>query len=532
MASRTRDWIKFGSLLGVALLLGLVFTSALNLPARGSPADRPALQASRPTVLPAIQQVPRTPIPGAKPAADLGEAFVAVAQHVKPTVVFIQSERQERPSARRLPPGFEEFFPQNRRPQVERGSGSGFIISSDGYILTNNHVVADADRVEVRLFDKREFTASVVGRDAATDVAVIKIDAKDLPAAAFGNSDSTRIGEWVLAIGNPFGEAFTFTVTAGIVSAKGRLLRGLEAEQYSIHDFIQTDAAINPGNSGGPLVNVHGDVIGINSAIASETGGYAGYGFAIPINLARIVTEQLIARGYVERAVLGISIRDAGEEDAAAVGLDRIRGVVVQDYSFGDTPNASPAKKAGLQPGDVIVALDGDSVEYVAQLQQRVGFKKPGETVRVTVLRPGGERKSYNVRLAAAPRDRTDVATSQEPADDGARDEAARDERLGIAVEPLTERQVGRSNRLREVLEQGGGLIVTAVSADGPSYRRLFAAEDGGPDIIVRVNDRSVGSRADLTAALRGAQSGQIVTLYVLTRALNWQQRVVRVRIP
>ncbi len=531
MASRTRDWIKFGSLLGVAVLLGLVFTSALNLPARGSPTDDPAPE-SRPTTIPVVQQLPRASIPAAKPAADLGDAFVAVAQHVQPTVVFIQAERQERTTRRRLPPGFEEFFPQNRRPPVERGSGSGFIISSDGYILTNNHVVADADRVEVRLFDKRQFAAKVVGRDAATDVAVIKIDATDLPAATLGNSDSTRIGEWVLAIGNPFGENFTFTVTAGIVSAKGRLLRGLEAEQYSIHDFIQTDAAINPGNSGGPLVDVHGDVIGINSAIASETGSYAGYGFAIPINLARIVTEQLIARGYVERAVLGISIRDAGEEDAAAVGLDRIRGVVVQDYSFGDRPDASPAKKAGIQPGDVIVALDGDSVEYVAQLQQRVGFKKPGETVRVTVLREGGQRRSFNVRLAAAPQDRTDVATRNEPSGNDAGNEGVREDRLGIAFQPLSEDQVGRSARLREILEQGGGLVVTAVAPDGPAYRRLFAEEDGGPDIIVRLNDQAVGSRADLTAALRGTHSGDIVTLYVLTRGLNWSQRVVRIRIP
>ena len=531
MASRSRDWVKFGTLLGVALVLGLVLTSVLNVPLRGGGAEAPALlQATRSS--PRQQQ--SRPLPAAKPAEDLGDAFAAVAQHVQPTVVFIRSERQERPSSRRLPPGFEEFFPQNRRPQRERGSGSGFIISADGYILTNNHVVADADRVTVRLFDKREFDARVVGRDAATDVAVIKIDATNLPTASFGDSDSTRIGEWVLAIGNPLGEAFTFTVTAGIVSAKGRLLRGLEQPSavYSIQDFIQTDAAINPGNSGGPLVDVHGDVIGVNSAIASETGFYAGYGFAIPINLARAVTQQLIERGFVDRAVMGVSIRDAGEEDAAAVGLDRIRGVVVQDFSYGDRPDDSPARKAGLQAGDVIVELDGEPVEYVAQLQQRVGFKKPGETVRITVLRGRGERRAFTVRLAAAPRDRTDAAAREQPGAEAAPvAEGVREERLGITIEPLTAEATGRSARLRELLAQGGGLVVTTVSPDGPSYQRLFGAEDGGPDIITRANDRPVKSRADLVAALQGAGPGDIITLYVLTRAQDWQQRVVRVRL-
>ncbi len=261
MSGKTRDWLKFGTLVALAFALGLAFASAFRLPTRGEAAVRTVLQDTS------------RPLPQAKAAVDLGDAFASVAEHVKPAVVFIRSERRERVS-RRLPPGFDDFFQTPRRPQVEQGSGSGFIVSQDGYILTNNHVVQGADRVTVRLYDNREFTATTVGTDPTTDVAVIKIVATGLPTVHLGDADSTKIGNWVLAIGNPLGEAFTFTVTAGIVSAKGRLLAGLNSSRYAIQDFIQTDAAINPGNSGGPLVNVRGEVIGINSAIASETGFY------------------------------------------------------------------------------------------------------------------------------------------------------------------------------------------------------------------------------------------------------------------
>src|SRR6266404_6542552 len=357
MSGKTRDWLKFGTLVALAFALGLAFASAFRLPTRGEAAVRSVLQDTS------------RPLPQAKAAVDLGDAFASVAEHVKPAVVFIKSERRERVSSRRVP-SFDDFFNAPRRPQVEQGSGSGFIVSQDGYILTNNHVVQGADRVTVRLYDNREFTAKTVGTDPSTDVAVIKIIATGLPTVRLGDADSTKIGNWVLAIGNPLGEAFTFTVTAGIVSAKGRLLQGLTQSRYAIQDFIQTDAAINPGNSGGPLVNVRGEVIGINSAIASETGFYAGYGFAIPINLAKTVMDQLVKTGRVERAVMGVSIHDARQEDADAVGLKQIAGVVVDSYTSDD----SPAKKAGIQPGDVIIAVDGQPVDNTPQLQQRVAF--------------------------------------------------------------------------------------------------------------------------------------------------------------
>ncbi len=487
MSVKTRDWLKFGTLVTLAFALGLAFASAFRLPSRGEAAVRSVLQDTS------------RPLPQAKAAVDLGDAFANVADHVKPAVVFIKSERRERISNRRLPPGFEDFFQVPRRPQVEQGSGSGFIVSQDGYILTNNHVVQGADRVTVRLYDNREFTAKTVGTDPFTDVAVIKIQTTGLPTVHLGDADSTKIGNWVLAIGNPLGEAFTFTVTAGIVSAKGRLLQGLNQSRYAIQDFIQTDAAINPGNSGGPLVNVRGEVIGINAAIASPTGYYDGYGFAIPINLARTVMTQLISTGHVDRAVIGVQIRAITPEDAEDAKLPQIRGVVVNEFT---PPDNSPARRAGIQEGDVIVAVDGENIESVAQLQQRVGFKKPGEIVQVTVVRKGGVRKTIPVRVAAAPSSEEEQVSSND-AGDSSRDSAPMDKTLGISVEPLSQENV-RDPDLRQV---------------------------GNPDILLKVNGTQTGSRAELRQALAGVKHGDIVTLTVLYSTPDgWLQRIVRVR--
>jgi len=520
MSGRTRDWLKFVSLVGIAFIFGLVFASALHLPAVGGAAERPLL--SQTSVLPAQ-------IPAARPAADLGDAFAAVAENAKPSVVFVRAARREPASALRLPPGFEDFSPfgnqnQRRRSQIQEGTGSGFIVSPDGYILTNNHVIASAERVMVRLYDRREFVAKVVGTDPNTDVAVIKIEAHNLPTANLGNSDNTRIGEWVLAIGNPLGEAFAFTVTAGIVSAKGRTLAGLRTDNYSLQDFIQTDAAINPGNSGGPLVDIRGQVIGINSAIASETGYSAGYGFAIPINLARQVMQQLIESGRVRRAILGIAIQEVSPEDAEKVGLREIKGVVVNDYSPRED---SPAQRAGIRPGDVIVELDGKPIESVPQLQQMVGFRKPGETVRVTVAREGGERKTLTVRLTEAPAERREQAVSAEDATPDREDRSAKQDQLGISVEPVSSADA-KNQRMAPVMANGGGLIITEVNEDGPAFHRL-TPPDGGPDIILAVEGKPVRSVAELREALRSHKVGGIVTILVYNARVD-QQRVVRLR--
>jgi serine protease Do len=414
------------------------------------------------------------------------------------------------------------FHGAPRRPQVERGSGSGFIVTPDGYILTNNHVVEGAEKVTVRLFDRREFDAKVIGADPLTDVAVVKIEAPRLTPAALGNSDNTRIGDWVLAIGNPLGEAFTFTVTSGIISGKGRRLDGLNTSRAGISDFIQTDAAINPGNSGGPLVNVRGEVIGINSAIASETGTYMGYGFAIPVNLVRVVMNQLIATGKVQRAALGIQVKDAGPNDAAYVGLKDIRGVVVGDFP----DENSPAKRAGLEQGDVIISVDGQAVSYVAQLQQLVGFRHPGETVKVEVARKGGVRKVITVRLMEQTSDERDADNPQDEQPKPSANEAVNFRELGASVQAVTPQLAQEYEMDRDTR----GMLVTEVDPNGAAYGQLFGPDEGGPDVIQTVEGTPVRTEADLRAAFKSAGKGAIVSMRVYNAKLQ-QVRLERIRL-
>jgi serine protease Do len=530
MSVRKLNWLKFTGLVGLAFALGLLFAGLLNLPGRslaqGGVRVEPAAQTATP-----VRAGAHAELPGTRALVELSDAFSEVAEHVRPSVVFITSERKQTVVMPQIPRGFEPFFPpqpRSREPIIQRGSGSGFIVSNDGYILTNNHVVDGADKVKVQLLDRRTFNARVIGTDPLTDVAVIKIEAPNLTPAVLGSSSATRIGEWVLAIGNPLGANLTFTVTQGIVSAKGRGLPGLPGRtDRSIQDFIQTDAAINPGNSGGPLVNVRGEVIGINSAIASETGYSQGYGFAIPIDLAKNVMDQLIRTGKVQRAALGVLVDEADATDAEYVGLPEIRGVKVQRFSSEN----SPAKAAGIEQADIIIAVDGQPVETVAQLQQVVGFKRPGDVVKVEVARKGGVRKTFSVRLTTVPNPtepaggENDASQPSERDNPGDSPAAASIQPLGIRVTPVTP-QIAEDLQLPAGVR---GLVVQEVDRDGPAGEKLLGADSGSPDVILRVEGQPVRTAAELRSALRQAGPGRIVTLIVYNPQA--QERVVRVAI-
>ena len=506
---------------GFAFLAGLLFAGLLHLPHFSS-----AQQPGSPAVATPVKPGPPA---GAATLADLSEAFASVAEHVKPSVVFIKSghtERRPQHPQLQVPPGFEQFFPHlpqgPQGPDFQESAGSGFIVSRDGYILTNDHVVDGSDQVTVRLLDRREFKARVVGTDPGTDLAVLKIDADNLTPAPLGDSEGARVGEWVLAVGNPLGENLTFTVTSGIISAKGRTLALPNTSDRSIQDFIQTDAAINPGNSGGPLVSVSGAVIGVNSAIASQTGFYSGYGFAIPINLARRVMDQIIAHGRVQRAALGVTVRNVSPNDAAYVGLPDVRGVVVEDFGS----DASPARKAGLEPGDIIVAVDGKPVEYVGQLQQQIAFRHPGESVKVDVARKGGIRKTLEVRLQELPAAREVASGDSAAPDESANDSAASIGRLGITVAPVDEDDV----RQLQLQPDQRGALVTDVKAGGPSYGELVDPDSGGPDVILEVEGTPVRSPADLRKAIAAQKPGSIVSLRVYN-ARAQTRRVERIKL-
>ncbi|MFN5517409.1 MAG: Do family serine endopeptidase, partial [Bacteroidota bacterium] len=272
----------------------------------------------------------------------------------------------------------------------KESSGSGVIISDDGYIVTNNHVIEDGDKITVILNNKKEYPATVIGTDPSTDLALIKVDAGDLPFISFGNSDSTKVGEWVLAVGNPFN--LESTVTAGIISAKGRNINILK-DKGSIESFIQTDAAVNPGNSGGALVNLRGELIGINSAIATPTGSFAGYSFAVPVNIVKKIVNDLVKFGVVQRGYLGVSITNINEELAKKYEINTLEGVYVDAVNDG-----SAAAEAGIKSGDVITAINNVRVKSTSELQEQVSRYRPNDEISVTVLR-GDKEKSLTTRL-------------------------------------------------------------------------------------------------------------------------------------
>ncbi|MEW5928016.1 MAG: trypsin-like peptidase domain-containing protein [Gemmatimonadota bacterium] len=463
-----------------------------------------------------------------QPVADLSQAFISISESVTPAVVSIEAERTARAGSRQVPQELRDLFPFFEGPQgqgqgggggrqlpPEESGGSGFLISADGYIMTNNHVVERASKIDVILADNRRLPAKLVGADPLTDVAVIKVEGR-FPVTRMGTSEGARIGEWVLAIGNPL-ELGT-TVTSGIISAKGRALGiiGRSAEensQWAIEDFIQTDAAINPGNSGGPLVNLRGEVIGINSVIASRTGFYSGYGFAIPIDLARRIGDDLIRYGRVRRAALGVSVRPISPEDAETYRLPRITGVLVQDFE-----DDSPAERAGIRSGDVILSVNGQEVAGVGELQRRVTGYRPGETVTLGVIRNGQPREVRVPLMEAALASPSATAAAGTQPGRGERPGRPAEpasvsaDKLGIQVAPLTAELAARYE-----YRQPGGVVITNADRYGPMGRRGFgpgwkiSQADGQQISDVRTLQRIVESKkaGDLLSLVMENPTGQ-----------------------
>ena len=475
-------------------------------------------------VMPVIDTEAQVPAQAVQPALDLSDAFVNVSETVTPAVVRIEARRQRTVStAQRRNRLFGPQDTPGPRPDQVAG-GSGFIISDDGYILTNNHVVADASSLTVFLQDRRSFPATLVGRDPFTDVAVIKIDAPDLQKLSFGSSSELRVGEWVVAIGNPgFGgtsRPLDYTVTVGIVSAIGRPLQLLQRELaqdeetrvnqgFAIEDFIQTDAVINPGNSGGPMVNLRGQVVGINSAIASRTGFYQGYGFAIPIDLAHRVMEDLVEYGRVRRAWLGVAMRPIDAISAEAYGLPTVTGVELTLITDG-----GPAEAQGLQLYDVLVEVDRTPIARVGQLQQTIAMRRPGDRIDVKVYRDG-KPITVEIRLGEAPLQRgpTVVASAPEPEE--------RMNKLGLRIEDMT-----RQNAAEFGYERVEGPVITDVQVNGPAARRGLTPGWR----VLEINRQPVEDASDVRGIMSRVGRGDIVTLHLA--APNETRQILHVKVP
>jgi serine protease Do len=445
----------------------------------------------------------KNPTPAVASAAEVGKAFTEVTRKTTPAVVFVNVEKKmtagNRMPMQGLPEQFDDellkkFFgdrlPQLQvpeTPQFATGQGSGFIISEDGYILTNAHVVGGADRVTVTLADQREYTATIIGTDSHSDVAVVKIDAKNLPTLPLGDSEQLETGEWVLAIGSPFG--LPGTVTSGIVSATGRNRVGIT----DYENFIQTDAAINPGNSGGPLVNLQGEVVGINTAIFSRSGGYMGIGFAIPVNMAREVCDQLIRNGSVTRGYLGIMIQELTPDLARSFGLEGKHGVLI-----GDVTHDSPAENAGLKSGDVVVGLDGQEVKDMGSFRNRVAHTQPEQKMALKVVRDG-KQIDVSVTVGKLPaQDELAVSTNN---DKGAITS------LGMRVMPLNAELRQRYG----MADDAKGVVIAEVE---PGSKAMRAGLQAGT-LVLSVNRQPIHNVEEFRNAIDAGVEKGVVLLQV-----------------
>lgn len=437
--------------------------------------------------------------------------FTAIVEHNSGAVVKILSTQKAQGIAgmhpdidprmlEQMPEIFRQLFQNRGQPQRERQSmGSGFIISTDGYILTNYHVVDGADSVLVRLLDRREFEAKIIGSDRRSDIALLKIDAKDLPTVTYGDADKLKVGEWVVAIGSPFG--LDYSVAAGIVSARGRSLPSQDNANYV--PFIQTDVAINPGNSGGPLFNMDGEVVGINSQIYTRSGGSIGLSFAIPISVAINVAEQLKVSGHVVRGWLGVAIQDVDRGLAESFGLDKPAGALVSQIEAD-----SPAEKAGVRIGDIVVAFDDKPIDESADLPHIVGLVKPGTRSKMRVIRDG-KPMDLRIKVGELPDDGSDSSAVAKVSTSGGR--------LGLVVEDLDARQKSR-------LSLGGGVVVREVVSGKPGERAGLMPGD----IITQIGRRAVRDLAAYRDIVASLPSGTHVPIRLVR---NGQAGFVAIRI-
>jgi serine protease Do len=437
-------------------------------------------------------------------ATSFSKAFIEVAKDVTPEVVrIIVVAKTDNPH------GNFFFNPFQDMPKEEEGSGSGIIISPDGYIVTNNHVVNKATSVKVGLSDNRTFIAKVIGTDPLTDIAVIKINAHDLPVAYLGDSDSLKVGQWVMAIGNPLG--FTSTVTAGIVSALGRgslnLINNNE-NRYGVEDFIQTDAVINPGNSGGALVDLSGAVIGVNAAIATPTGSYIGYGFAIPISLVKSVTKQLIAYGKITRGYIGVQINPVDDATAKAIGLDKPHGVIIQDLVPGGA-----ASKEDIKPGDVILKIDDRPINQANELQSYVATKSAGAVVDLTIYRNGKVLDRKVTLKERAEDSKTEAVSDNDESgnENELKSSSVKLDNVGMSVKNLSKQDrtdfkisegimIDDVTQYGEAMNQGlgKGLVITEADRqpvkDVNQFTKIIAAKKGSA-VLLKVKDKEGNSR-------------------------------------
>jgi len=451
----------------------------------------------------------------------LNDAYIAVSDAVLPTVVSISVTFEQKSVKNPFQDDFQEFFKffgepfqfETPEPRPSIGGGSGVFISNEGHIVTNNHVIENAKEIEVTTYDKKKHKAKVIGTDPLTDLAVIKIEGNSYPVAHLANMEDVKIGELVIAVGNPLG--LNSTITGGIISAIGRGQLSLYPNRggYEVENFIQTDAAINPGNSGGGLFNLSGSLVGINTAIATRTGTYIGYGFAIPVDLVKAVVEDLIEDGVINRGYIGVRIQTLDEVYAKSVGLDNVEGVIVQDVL-----KYSPAEKAGVESGDVILELDGNPIKTSNELQSQLVLRKAGDKVALTIWRDG-KKLTKTVKLEPRKEDQTAMNSNEVKKDEIVDDSKSLEfDKLGFTVEPLT-------SQIKDKFDVKEGVYISKVKNYSIAYNRGLSP-DG---VIVKADRKPVTSVSQLNNIFKSKNSGVAVLLQVKYKD---SYRIVAIEMP